>query len=141
MRARVGLFAAALGALAPAHGARAADAHPLVGSWKMTLSDGICTEIYRLRTDGTSVTVSGAEVTEGAYEVSATPSDRGFYRLVERVGRGNGKPDCSGAVTMAGRERTFYVRRHRSGDKLLFCDNETLDTCVGPLERVADEQR
>lgn len=114
--------------------------HPLWGTWKFTLSDGICAETYHFRRDGTTVVTSGAEVTESAYQISPGPSARGYYRLVDRITRDNGKSDCTGSVTKAGREATTYIRFHPSGDMIIFCESESLDNCIGPLNRIPDEE-
>jgi len=134
--ARAALCALLLGG---ATAAGAGTAAPLVGSWKMTLSDGICSEIHRFDAYGGSVVVSGAARVEGTYGVSAKPDPHGFYKLDEQVVHGNGKPDCTGAVAREGNTATIYVKVHPKQNQLLFCDTPAPDSCVGPLERVADE--
>jgi len=114
--------------------------HPIWGTWKMTLDDGICAETYHFRKDGTTVVTSGTEVTESSYSISPAPSARGYYRLFDRITRTNGKPDCTGKVTQSGREATTYVRVHPSGEMIIFCDSESLDNCFGPLKRIPDEE-
>jgi len=113
--------------------------HPIWGTWKFTLADGICAETYHFRKDGTTVVTSGAQVTERAYEISAGPSARGYYRLVDRITRDNGKQDCTGALALPGRESTTYIRFHPSGAMLVFCESESLDNCLGPLNRLPEE--
>ena len=114
--------------------------HPIWGTWKFTLSDGICAETYHFRRDGTTVVTSGAEVTESTYQISPGPSARGYYRLVDRITRDNGKPDCTGTITKTGREATTYIRFHPSGEMIIFCESESLDNCIGPLNRIPDEE-
>lgn len=114
--------------------------HPILGTWKFTLADGICAETYHFRKDGTTVVTSGAEVSESAYEISPAPSAKGYYRLVDRITRDNGKKDCTGEVMKAGREATTYVRFHPSGDMIIFCESESLGNCIGPLNRIPDEE-
>jgi hypothetical protein len=115
-------------------------AHPILGTWKYTLADGICAETYHFRKDGTTVVTSGAEVSESVYEISATPSARGFYKLMDRITRDNGKKDCTGEIMKVGREATTYVRFHPSGDMIIFCESESLGNCIGPLNRIPDEE-
>jgi hypothetical protein len=114
--------------------------HPLWGTWKFTLADGICAETYHFRRDGTTVVTSGAEVSESVYTISALPSAKGYYKLFDRITRGNGKKDCTGAVTAPGREATTYIRFHPTGTMLIFCESESLDNCIGPLARIPDEE-
>jgi hypothetical protein len=134
------LLAARAGAAAPDAPPALDPVHPIVGTWKFTLADGICAETYHFRKDGTTVVTSGAEVTESAYEISAAPSARGYYKLVDRITRDNGKKDCTGELTKVGREATTYIRFHPSGDMIIFCESESLDNCIGPLNRIPDEE-
>jgi len=139
----VALLSMLLTAAAPAPGAVGAPidaAHPILGTWKLSMPDGICTETYHFRKDGTSVVLSGQEVSESAFEITALPSPLGYYRMVDRITRDNGKPDCAGEIMKVGKEATTYIRLHPSGSMIIFCDAESLNSCIGPLERIPDQE-
>jgi hypothetical protein len=114
--------------------------HPILGTWKFVLADGICAETYHFRRDGTTVVTSGAEVSESVFEISAAPSARGYYKLVDRITRHNGKKDCTGETLKVGQQATTFIRIHPSGNLLIFCESESLDACIGPLNRIPDEE-
>ena len=66
---------AALAALAlqlcdPAGATGLREDHPLIGTWQITLPDGSCREIYRYRSDGTTLVTSAEEVAESSYDIS-----------------------------------------------------------------------
>lgn len=115
-------------------------AHPIIGTWRYASADGICFETYHFRRDGTTLITSGAELAESAYEISSQPSAGGYYRLIDRITRDNGQPDCAGAIMTVGHEAINYVRFHPSGDALLLCVTESLDDCFGPLLRIPDQE-
>lgn len=133
------LAAAALAVAAAAHATPLADDHPLVGTWKITLPGSGCTETYLVRANGTSLVTSAQEVSESEFDISATPSDKGFYKWVDKIVTDNGKPDCSGQITQAGHVATNYVLLRRDGRVFLMCEKEDVDTCIGPFVRVDDE--
>jgi hypothetical protein len=128
------LVAGALPALA-APSAPAAN-HPILGIWRLELPDGSCAETYRFRADGTTLVTSAEEVSESEFDIPATPSAKGFYRLVDRVTKDNGKQDCEGEVTQVGATATNYVRFHPTGTLFLMCASESLESCIGPFRRV-----
>lgn len=110
--------------------------HPILGIWRYELPDGSCTEIYRFRADGTTLVTSAAEVTESEFLVPAAPSAKGYYKLVDRVVRDNGKQDCAGAITTVGTTATNFIRFHPAGGLFLMCTSESLDACIGPFLRL-----
>jgi hypothetical protein len=110
--------------------------HPIIGVWRFEVPDTGCVETYIVRADGTTATVSAAERSESAFEISAQPSARGFYRWTDRITRNNGKPDCGGGVTEIGRETTLYVRMSNDKSWMILCAQEDLRQCMGPLARV-----
>jgi hypothetical protein len=123
------------------HGARAAGplpsaGHPLLGIWKLDLPDIGCSETYHFRADGTSLVFSADEVSESEFKVMDKPSERGFYRLEDRIVKDNGKKDCAGEITKVGTRATNYLRFHPSGALFLMCVDETMRACIGPFERV-----
>ncbi|MBS0319074.1 MAG: hypothetical protein JSR18_00910 [Proteobacteria bacterium] len=109
--------------------------HPMVGVWNFALPDGDCVETYVIRADGTTAVVSGEERSESAYEISAQPSARGFYRWSDRVTRNNGKADCGGGHTPVGQQTTLYVRMAPDASAMLLCAQENFRQCIGPLVR------
>ncbi|WP_229423350.1 hypothetical protein [Massilia frigida] len=131
-------LALSLAVLAPAtHGAPLAASHPILGIWKLTLPDGSCSETYRFRGDGTTLVISAAEVSESTFDIPAKPSAAGFYKLVDKNVKVNGKPDCSGKVMKTGATGTNFIRFHPSGFLFVMCAAESFDACIGPFRRVA----
>ena len=114
--------------------------HPIVGIWKLSLPDLSCSETYRFRPDGTTLVTSAEEVSESEYRIPAKPSAKGFYRLEDRIIKDNGKKDCSGAIIKAGTTATNFIRFHPSGALFLMCADESMNTCIGPFERVRGEE-
>lgn len=110
--------------------------HPLIGTWKITLPDGSCYEVYRFRANGTTLVTSADEVAESEFEISDRPSAHGFYKWVDKIVKDNGKKDCSGEIMEVGHVATNYIRFHPSGNMFLMCEREETDTCIGPFMRV-----
>lgn len=113
--------------------------HPILGIWRLELPDGSCAETYRFRADGTTLVTSAEEVSESEFEILDAPSAKGFYRLVDRVVKGNGKQDCEGEVMQIGSTVTNFVRFHPTGTLFLMCASESLDSCIGPFRRVTGQ--
>ncbi|MCC2970308.1 hypothetical protein [Massilia sp. IC2-476] len=125
--------------MAGAQAAPPAD-HPILGIWKLSLPDLGCSETYRFRADGTTLVTSAEEVSESEYDIPAKPSTKGFYRLDDRIVKDNGKKDCAGAVMKPGTRATNYIRFHPSKALFLMCADESMQTCIGPFERVQGEE-
>lgn len=133
-------LALTLAVLAPvAQAAPPPASHPILGIWKLTLPDGSCSETYRFRGDGTTLVTSAQEVSESRFDIPATPSARGFYKLVDHYVKGNGKQDCSGAVMKPDSSVTHFVHFHPSGTLFVMCAAESFDACIGPFRRVAGQ--
>jgi hypothetical protein len=113
--------------------------HPILGIWKLSLPQVGCAETYHFRGDGTSLVTSAEEVSESEYQIPPRPSAKGFYKLDDRIVRDNGKKDCAGEITRVGTRATNYVRFHPSGALFLMCADESMQTCIGPFERVLGE--
>ena len=113
--------------------------HPIIGVWQLAIGDGGCAETYRFRGDGTSLVTSAHEVSESDFAIPSTPSDKGFYKLEDRITKDNGKQDCSGEVMAVGTKATNFLRFHPSGDIFLMCATESMETCIGPFKRVRGE--
>ena len=125
------------------HAARAkpplAANHPIVGVWRLAAGDGRCAETYRFRGDGTSLVTSAREVSESEFDIPSIPSEKGFYKFEDTITKDNGKQACSGEVMMVGTRATNFLRFHPSGEIFLMCATESMETCVGPFERVRGE--
>ena len=125
------------------HGAGAAvppaPNHPIIGVWRLTVDSGRCAEIYRFRNDGTSLVTSAHEVSESEFAIPAVPSEKGFYKLEDKIVKDNGKQDCSGEIMAVGTRATNFVRFHPSGEIFLMCATESMEACIGPFERVRGE--
>jgi hypothetical protein len=134
--------ATALAAAALAFAACAAQAdplrkdHPLIGEWQVAVPGTTCHEIYRIRPDGSSLVTSAEEVSESALQISYQPSDKGFYKWVDRIVKDNGKKDCLGEVTKPGQESTNFILLHHSGRMFLMCEKEDLERCIGPFVKL-----
>jgi hypothetical protein len=109
--------------------------HPFLGTWKLPIAQLNCTETYLFMRDGTSRVTSAEEISESQFEISAAPSASGFYRWKDTIVRNNGKKDCSGNITKAGRTVTQYVLFHHSRNIFFICQEEKRNTCFGPFYR------
>jgi len=110
--------------------------HPIIGSWKLTLPNSSCYEVYLFRANGTTLVTSGEDIGESEFTVSDQPSPKGFYKWVDRIVKDNGKKDCVGETMVIGDVVTKYLRFKPSGDMFLICDTEDLKSCIGPLVKV-----
>jgi len=110
--------------------------HPITGTWTWTLPGKACTETVEYRTGGKRQGTSGEEVTTSEFQITATPSLLGFYRLIETVAQSNGKPDCAGDVHDAsGNSVTLFIQFSPKLDQMIVCREESLKACFGPLKR------
>ena len=140
MRALTGLVLfLALGAQA-ACAAPPAPNHPILGIWKLSLPELNCSETYRFRGDGTTLVTSAEEVSESEFRIHDKPSEKGFYKLEDRIVKDNGKKDCSGAIMKVGTKATNFIRFHPSGVLFLMCADESMNACIGPFERVTGQE-
>jgi hypothetical protein len=114
--------------------------HPILGIWKLTLPDGSCSEIYRFRGDGTTLVTSAEEISQSEFSIRANPSDKGFYKLEDRLVKDNGKRDCIGQVMKVGATATHFVHFHPSGALFVMCVAESLDACIGPFRRMQGQE-
>lgn len=113
--------------------------HPLVGTWRIELPSMNCFEEYTLRSNGTKSSVSAQERNESVFELSSEPSAQGFYRWADKITKGNGKPDCSGAITEVGHVAVNFVRLHASGKRFLLCESEALSSCYAEFHRKGND--
>ena len=108
--------------------------HPALGIWEWVIPGAGCTEVMTLRADGTSGVTSGEEVSESESRISDQPDAGGFYRLIDKITRTNGKPDCAGQLTPIGDVATTYLKLNSDGDKLMLCLSRK-GACFGPYIR------
>jgi hypothetical protein len=115
---------------------RAAGARPPIGRHLEDHAAGrSCSEVYRIRADGTMVVTSAEQISETTFEISAEPSARGFYKWDDTIVKDNGKKDCSGAVMEVGHKATNYIRFNPAQSMFVMCQEERMDTCIGPFIR------
>lgn len=108
--------------------------HPLVGVWRIDFPNG-CHEEYEVRRDGTKLSRSGEELNESEFEISLSPSARGFYKWTDKITKGNGRPDCGGSTTDLGHVAVNYIRLHPSGQRFLLCEAEDMNSCYAEFRR------
>ena len=128
------LLASALASAAPV---APASNHPILGIWELNLPEMGCSETYRFRADGTTLVMSAKEVSESEFRIPDLPSDKGFYKLDDRITKDNGGLDCAGQIMKVGATSTNYVRFNATATVFIMCVAETLDEeCIGPFRRV-----
>ena len=131
-----GLLLCAVTAIAGALAAPPAPDHPILGIWTFFLPDSGCSETYEFRSDGILLATSGEERSERVYQITDWPDAQGFYTLVNRVVRENGKPDCFGDPTELGFSATNFIRFDPTGSWFGACPTKSPDVCIGPFLRV-----
>jgi hypothetical protein len=109
--------------------------HPLVGDWRVEVPGTNCHEIHRVKPNGTFQVRAGEETSENEFEISASPGKSGFYKLVDKIVKDNGKPDCMGGTTQIGHVATNFILFAPSGDKFMMCAEEDTSTCFGTFIR------
>jgi len=112
--------------------------HPIVGTWRIEVPGRRCHEVYYVRSDGTARVTSGKQIAETEFEISSSPSANGFYRWRDRIVTDNGGIDCMGESSEVGHEATNFIRLHPSGNRFLLCEQENINTCIGPFIRQDD---
>lgn len=124
--------------LAPVLAAHGRDSeHPLIGSWTWKPEGKDCTEVYEWRANGTGHVVSGKEVTETRFKISATPDDKGYYVFLDEVVKDNKGRDCAGSTKdNTGEKSTLFIQISPAKDQIRICVKPSDDACFGPLTRV-----
>jgi hypothetical protein len=110
--------------------------HPLLGAWQITRRDDGCAEIYRIDRSGRSLVTSADEVAQTRFTLSDQPSARGYYKWTDTLVRDNGKKDCWGQVTKAGKTTVRYVLFNPGRDRFVLCTSEDGKQCIGPFVKV-----
>ncbi|MDE2419629.1 MAG: hypothetical protein KGO49_00410 [Gammaproteobacteria bacterium] len=109
-----------------------------VGTWKLDLQNH-CTETYYVVNNYSTLVTSGEEVSSSFYTLSAKPSDKGFYKLVDRVTSNNGLKDCAGHITPHGDVSTAYLQFNELKKTAEMCPDESGAKCL-TLRRVTTSQ-
>ena len=107
--------------------------HPLLGAWQITRRDDGCAETYRIDRSGRSLVTSADEVAQTRFTLSDQPSARGYYKWTDTLVRDNGKKDCWGQVTKAGKTTVRYVMFNPTRDRFILCNAEDGKQCIGPF--------
>lgn len=111
------------------------EGHPIIGIWRIDV-DG-CTETYEFLPDGTRHVTSGMEIAKSVYTISDIPLENGFYKIQDKIISDNGKPDCLGqAKDMTGHSIELFVKFNSTTDEVIFCFEESIDTCFGPFQKM-----
>lgn len=109
--------------------------HPFVGEWRVEVPGTHCHELRRIKPDGSFQVWSGQETSENEFEISASPGKGGFYKLVDKIVKDNGKPDCMGEVMERGHVASNFILFDPSGDKFMMCEAADIKTCFGTFIR------
>ena len=125
----------------PAHAADQAGVskalHPIVSTWSWALFGGKCRETFQYRADNTMLSTSAGAATQWTYDITASPDALGFYKIVEKPVKTDGKKDCSGdVVNTDGSEVIKFIQMSPTRDRFIACKAESLDACFGPLGRI-----
>lgn len=129
--------------------------HPLLGAWRATAvvaptaaasgaasSPGkpvSCSETMDFRATRIRLGTSGAEITRASYDVAATPSPEGFYRLAHTILEANGKPDCAGDLHSKTDDTVVrFIQFSPKKDLFIVCQSASLAACYGPFRKQAN---
>ena len=111
--------------------------NPIIGTWTWMRDVNSCTETYTYRADGTMHVISGKEVSESTYQISSARTPKGFYKLTDKVVKDLGGKDCADDTgDSTGQEATNFVIFSKKGDMYLICENESSESCFGPLKKI-----
>lgn len=123
---------------APAPGEEASDAKSrIVGTWRWTLPGTQCSETYDYRPDGTLHVVSGEEKSDNRYTAAPVEGGPGFVKIDATIVKDHGGEDCTESKEdNTGGNHIVYILFDPSGNQHVMCPSPTLNTCVGPLQRV-----
>lgn len=136
----VSLYLCCNALLCSAAGTPLSENHPIIGTWVFHIPDIECVETYSYRSNGTTLTTSAEEVSEGEYTISDEPGPGGFYKYADTVVKDNGKKDCSGEITKVGEKSSFFIRFLQGGEEFIMCKAESLDACFGPFIRIHGQE-
>ena len=82
---------------------------------------------------------SGDEVAESRFTIADKPDARGFYRMTDVVTKTNGRTGCDEQPggTPVGDTATIYIFFLPAREGMVMCEEASLESCLGPLQRVA----
>jgi len=103
--------------------------HPILGAWILSAANSSCMEDDVYGSDGRRHSTSAQEISASEYSISESPSEKGYYKMVDVVVRSNGLPDCTGSVTPVGDTSTVYLRFSVGNTEFLLCTQELLSSC------------
>jgi hypothetical protein len=109
--------------------------HPMLGAWDVSAPSATCIENGSYGADGRYRSASGQEVGVSEYSVSAQPSDKGFYEVVDVIVETNGLPDCRGRAIPVGDVAKFYVRFGDGNTDFMICAEESMSSCYAAARR------
>lgn len=129
--------------------------HPVLGAWRATTlvapaaaasgaaaSAGqpvACSETMDFRANRIRLGTSGTEITRASYDVAATPSPEGFYRLTHTILEANGKPDCAGDLHGKADDTVVrFIQFSPKQDQFIVCQSASLAACYGPFRKQAN---
>jgi hypothetical protein len=113
--------------------------HPLVGVWRIDIPGTSCHETYDVHPDGTMSVISGTQAASSEFEISEAPSEKGFYKWVDKIIKDNGSPDCLGSIMEIGHVATNFILVHPSKRQFLMCGEEDIKTCIGPFNKQSSD--
>ena len=113
----------------------------ILGSWTWTRPDNNCVEVYTYRADGTAKVVSGEQIVEETYVLSAAPEASGRYKLTANVLKDSHGRQCGDSRRdETGRTFVTYVKFLSDGD-ILKCYDPSGPRCFGPLRDIRKPPR
>lgn len=109
----------------------------IVGSWTYKASNATCEDTYIFQLDGTMRGISGDQVVDSTYTISAKHTRYAFYELKHQIVSTNSQKDCEGEPSEVGHQGLHYIRYDLTGEHMIMCEDETalLYNCFGPLIR------
>lgn len=110
-------------------------ANPVIGTWEFTAPGSNCPETSRYLPDGTGTFESADQKGQTRYQISATASPKGFYKLVDTLSESNEKPSCSGRAIPSGHVATVFLKFLPSLQEMTMCTSESDEHCVAKFVR------
>ena len=115
--------------------------HPILGTWEWTDIGSQCGETRTFEPTGRSTGRSAEEIAVSHFEISATPSAKGYYRLADTIVEDNGKPDCAGHAAPVGDTALMFLRFDPGMNAYLLCRDEDPSSCLVSAKRVRSPRR
>jgi hypothetical protein len=125
----------------PFAGICAQDKNPILGTWQIVAEGTACFETYTFKSSGIRLYKSASEVGESKYTISSSPSAAGYYKFTDTITKSNGKSDCVNHSSPIGDSLEAFVRFEDKGDSFFFCQTESKEQCVGPINRIRKQSK